>query len=116
MAISNYLIAFFLVDDLENEINENSFNKKMITMIKFYFSSFRHSQEVKTLKEILIGLPSILIALNVQERELNNVLDAVSWILKKKKPRFLRPICESFISDLESFDICTIYVKLLESD
>lgn len=71
---------------------------------------------MKTLKEILIGLPSILKALNVQERDLNNVLDAVSWVLKKKKPRFLQTICEDFISELESFDYCTVYVKLLASN
>lgn len=68
------------------------------------------------MKEILIGLPAILKALNVKERELNAVLDATSWLMKKKKPRFLREICENFIAELESFDICTVYVKLLESN
>lgn len=52
--------------------------------------------------------------LNVQERDLDSVLEAVSWILKKKKPQFLREICENFISEMESFDICSVYVKLLE--
>lgn len=68
------------------------------------------------MKEILIGLPAILMALNVQERDLNDVLDAVSWVMKKRKPRFLREICENFIAELESFDFCTVHVKLCHGE
>lgn len=81
----------------------------------FFKSIFlRHCQEIKTLKEILVGLPVILKSINVQEKDLNDVLDAIPWTFKKKKPPAMRHICENFIRELESFDICAVYVKLLE--
>lgn len=75
--------------------------------------SLRHCQEIKTLKEILAGLPIVLKSINAQEKDLDDVLDAIPWIFKKQKPPAIRKICEDFIRELESFDICAVYVKLL---
>lgn len=83
---------------------------------KCFFLFFRHCQEIKTLKEILTGMPIVLKSLNVQEKDLNDVLNAVPWLLKKKKPPFVRIIGENFIRELESFDVCALYVKLLDDN
>lgn len=62
----------------------------------------------------MIGLPDILINLNVQEREFDDILNAVIWLLDKNQPQILQIYCVNLFKQLISFDICSVHVKLLK--
>lgn len=62
----------------------------------------------------MIGLPDILINLNVQEREFDDILNAVIWLLDKNQPQTLQIHCVNLFKKLICFDICSVYVKLLK--
>lgn len=62
----------------------------------------------------MIALPDILINLNVEEREFNNILNSVVWLLDKNQPQILQINCVNLFKKLAVFDICSVYVKLLK--
>lgn len=60
----------------------------------------------------MLSLPDILIHINVQERDFDNILKAVIWLLDKNQPHQLQLDCIQFIKLLSTFDICAVYAKL----
>lgn len=75
--------------------------------------NFRYSQDFKTLKEILTQYPVILTNLYIRERDFDAALNAVTWLLYENKTQFPKNIVFGFYKDLMSYDICTVYLKLI---
>lgn len=77
-------------------------------------STRRHSQESKLLYEFMRSLPNILVHINVQERDFDNMLNAVIWLLDANQPLALQLACIDLLKQLSDYDVCAVFVKLLE--
>lgn len=75
---------------------------------------FRQTQEYKLLQELLSHLGNVLISLDIQERDLDNILEASIWLLDTEQPHSLRTNCMALISELSAFDNTAIHLKLLK--
>lgn len=82
--------------------------------IILYLSVFRHTQEFKLIQELLISLPDILKNIDVQEKQLDDTLNAVVWLLDKNQPQSLQTYCVSCLKECAKFDICAVHLKLLK--
>lgn len=61
-----------------------------------------------------MNLPDILKCLNVQEKEFDDALNACIWLLDKNQPQSLQIHCVDLLKKCKTFDICSVYVKLLK--
>lgn len=73
-----------------------------------------HSQESKLLYVFMRSLPDILVHINVQERDFDTMLNAVIWLLDANQPPALQLACIDLLRQLSGYDVCAVYVKLVE--
>lgn len=82
--------------------------------IILYLSVFRHTQEFKLIRELLISIPDILKNIDVQEKQFDDTLNAVIWLLDKHQPQSLQTHCVNFLKECAKFNICAVHLKLLK--
>lgn len=89
---------------------------KASNLLHFFIENIFHrqTQQFKLLQELLGNLGDVLINIDIQERDINNVLDATVWLLDHKQPKQLQEKGIEFFKKLFAFDKTTIYVKLLK--
>lgn len=88
---------------------------KIQILIKFIFFSFRKTLQFKFVYEIIIGLPALLIDLDISVRDLDRFLDVLLLFLHKSQPAQLQQGSVKFFEEIAKFDGAAVIVKLHDS-
>lgn len=62
--------------------------------------------------ELLQNLPSLLTVIEITEKDVNNVMDAMLPYCRQDQHRTLQENCVEFLLQLATYDSTAVYVKL----